>query len=563
MENKLETITEQFLEECTSTNNIANTLKSLDEITSIENKIIELINNTSYDETKKKLESMLNDWQGHSKEYLKDISLICEEIKEKGYDIFSYSEVLDKSLVDKYGEEFTKKLYLEMNENLIKLVRAVAAYNLYIKNAKRHGLEIKDTVALAKKKEINELYKNAFKTDIDFYELKKNELLELKKYLPVNGSKSKLDEETEKFLEECSYTNNIDASFAALDEITKKEQEIIRLIKTSDDKELNTKFSSMLYAYQKHSKTYINDCLKIQNDLKKKGHALYSIDKKPKEYLINLIRVVARYNLYIKRAFEFNLSVDEKQITEWKKSINILYRKTFDEEKEFYELNENKELDLSLYVSDISNTDEKKEVTVEKEDGLINIGDMLKETTTENKKDEIDLSLYMIQSENKSKELRKDLLDVGEPIIMPIRDYNRERLLINSQIPSKQFVRKNNIEEHLEVPAFINPEYRSAEDYAFYAPIIINEMNSKIRYTASTVDITGQEPDYLLYSYDEPRYVISYNLLLKNNKVVSTYNKEQLQKALNAGGVVISVGTLDGFYKLSDITIVEEEKRKK
>ena len=80
MENKLETITVQFLEECTFTNNIANTLKSLDEITSIENKIRELINNASNGDTREMLENMLNDWQEHSKEYLKDISLICNEI---------------------------------------------------------------------------------------------------------------------------------------------------------------------------------------------------------------------------------------------------------------------------------------------------------------------------------------------------------------------------------------------------------------------------------------------------------------------------------------------------
>ena len=138
MENKLETITVQFLEECTFTNNIANTLKSLDEITSIENKIRELINNTSNGDTREMLENMLNDWQEHSKEYLKDISLICNEIKEKGYSIFydpDPNRKLDENLVAKYGEEFTRKLYLEINQNLIKLIRAVAAYNLYIKNS--------------------------------------------------------------------------------------------------------------------------------------------------------------------------------------------------------------------------------------------------------------------------------------------------------------------------------------------------------------------------------------------------------------------------------------------
>ena len=47
MKNKLETITEQFLEECASTNDINVTLRSLDEITNIENKIIEVINKTN------------------------------------------------------------------------------------------------------------------------------------------------------------------------------------------------------------------------------------------------------------------------------------------------------------------------------------------------------------------------------------------------------------------------------------------------------------------------------------------------------------------------------------
>ena len=47
MKNKLEIITEQFLEECASTNDINVTLRSLDEITNIENKIIEVINKTN------------------------------------------------------------------------------------------------------------------------------------------------------------------------------------------------------------------------------------------------------------------------------------------------------------------------------------------------------------------------------------------------------------------------------------------------------------------------------------------------------------------------------------
>ena len=372
------------------------------------------------------------------------------------------------------------------------------------------------------------------------------------------ADKSKLDEQTERFLEDCSYTNNIDASLASLDEITKKEQEIIEFINTTNNEDLKRNFSSMLYMWQKHSKTYIEDCLRIQKDLRKKGHTLYSLDKKPKEYLINLVRVVARYNLYIKRASEFNLSIDEKQIEEWKKSINILYRKTFDEEKEFYELKDNKELDLSFYVPDITTVKGgSKSHNKQDDDGLINIGDMLKET--EEKKEPITFA----KPKQTPKTIKYTPLVKGEPVIPLSKDYNRERILINSQIPSKPFVRKSREQKDIEVPAFIYDDYRSAEDYAFYVPIIINETNPKIRYTTSTVDITGKEPDYLLYSCDEPRYVISYNLLLKNNKVVSAYNKEQLQKALNAGGVVISVGTLDGFYKLSDITIVEEEKRKR
>ena len=538
MKNKLETITEQFLEECASTNDINVTLRSLDEITNIENKIIEVINKTNNEN----LISELENWQNHSKVYLNDIKRIEEKIKENSSN----------------NEELSKTSDLKANKAMLNLIRTVAAYNLYMKKNKEQQTLVKEEDILAKKKTINDLYKQAFSTDNDFYKLENTDSLELKAYLPTDNNKSKLDEQTERFLEDCSYTNNIDASLASLDEITKKEQEIIEFINTTNNEDLKRKFSSMLYMWQKHSKTYIEDCLRIQRDLRKKGHTLYSLDKKPKEYLINLVRVVARYNLYIKRASEFNLSIDEKQIEEWKKSINILYRKTFDEEKEFYELKDNKELDLSFYVPDITAVkDGSKSPNKQDDDGLINIGDMLKET--EEKKEPITFA----KPEEAPKTIKYTPLVKGEPVIPQSKDYNRERILINSQIPSKPFVRKSREQKDIEVPAFIYDDYRSAEDYAFYVPIIINETTPKIRYTTSTVDITGKEPDYLLYSCDEPRYVISYNLLLKNNKVVSAYNKEQLQKALNAGGVVISVGTLDGFYKLSDITIVEEEKRKR
>ncbi len=538
MKNKLETITEQFLEECASTNDIIVTLRSLDEITNIENKIIEVINKTNNENLKSELEN----WQNHSKVYLNDIKRIEEKIKENSSNNEGLSITSD----------------LEVNKNILNLIRTVASYNLYTKKQKEQQTLVKEEDVLTKKKAINELYKQTFSEDSDFYKLENTDSLELKSYLPNDNNKSKLDEQTERFLEECSYTNNIDASLLSLDEITKKEQEIIAFINNTNNEDLKRKFSSMLYMWQKHSKTYIEDCLRIQKDLRKKGHTLYSLDKKPKEYLINLVRVVARYNLYMKRASEFNLNIDEKQIEEWKKSINILYRKTFDEEKDFYELKDNKELDLSFYVPDITTVKGgSKSPNKQDDDGLINIGDMLKET--EEKKEPIAFA----KPEEAPKTIKYTPLVKGEPVIPLSKDYNRERILINSQIPSKPFVRKSREQKDIEVPALIYDDYRSAEDYAFYAPIIINETNPKIRYTASTVDITGQEPDYLLYSYDEPRYVISYNLLLKNNKVVSTYNKEQLQKALNAGGVVISVGTLDGFYKLSDITIVEEEKRKR
>ncbi len=538
MKNKLETITEQFLEECASTNDINVTLRSLDEITNIENKIIEVINKTNNENLIIELEN----WQNHSKIYLNDIKIIEEKIKEKSSN----------------NEGLSKTSDLKANKAMLNLIRTVAAYNLYMKKNKEQQTLVKEEDILAKKKTINELYKQAFSTDNDFYKLENADSLELKAYLPTDNNKSKLDEQTERFLEDCSYTNNIDASLASLDEITKKEQEIIEFINTTNNKDLKRNFSSMLYMWQKHSKTYIEDCLRIQKDLQKKGHTLYSLDKKPKEYLINLVRVVARYNLYIKRASEFNLSIDEKQIEEWKKSINILYRKTFDEEKEFYELKDNKELDLSFYVPDITTVKGgSKSPNKQDDDGLINIGDMLKET--EEKKEPIAFA----KPEEAPKTIKYTPLVKGEPVIPLSKDYNRERILINSQVPSKPFVRKSKVQKEVEVPAFIYDDHRSAEDYAFYVPIIINETNTKIRYTTSTVDINGKEPDYLLYSCDEPRYVISYNLLLKNNKVVSAYNKEQLQKALNAGGVVISVGTLDGFYKLSDITIVEEEKRKR
>ena len=72
MKNKLETITEQFLEECASTNDINVTLRSLDEITNIENKIIEVINKTNNENLIIELEN----WQNHSKVYLNDIKRI-------------------------------------------------------------------------------------------------------------------------------------------------------------------------------------------------------------------------------------------------------------------------------------------------------------------------------------------------------------------------------------------------------------------------------------------------------------------------------------------------------
>ena len=304
MKNKLEIITEQFLEECASTNDIIVTLRSLDEITNIENKIIEVINKTNNENLKSELEN----WQNHSKVYLNDIKRIEGKIKENSSN----------------NEGLSKTSDLKTNKNMLNLIRTVASYNLSTKKQKEQQTLVKEEDVLTKKKTINELYKQAFSEDSDFYKLENTDSLELKSYLPNDNNKSKLDEQTERFLEECSYTNNIDASLLSLDEITKKEQEIIAFINTTNNEDLKRKFSSMLYMWQKHSKTYIEDCLRIQKDLQKKGHTLYSLDKKPKEYLINLIRVVARYNLYIKRASEFNLSIDEKQIEEWKKSINIL-----------------------------------------------------------------------------------------------------------------------------------------------------------------------------------------------------------------------------------------------
>lgn len=561
MENKLETITVQFLEECTFTNNIANTLKSLDEITSIENKIRELINNASNGDTREMLENMLNDWQEHSKEYLKDISLICNEIKEKGYSIFydpDPNRKLDENLVAKYGEEFTRKLYLEINQNLIKLIRAVAAYNLYIKNSKKQGLEIKDIDILEKKKEINELYKKTFNKETNFYEFEINEELDLRKYLPVNGDKSKLDEETEHFLEECSYTNNIDASFDSLKEITKKEQEIIDFVKTLDDKELETKFNSMLYDYQKHSKIYIADCLRIQSDLSKKGHVLYSMDKKPREYLLNLIRVIARYNLYIKRANELGISVARDKIEEWKKSINILYQKVFGEEKEFYELKNNKELNLSFYVPDIAPVKEEvKSDSKQEDDGLINIGDMLNNSNIEDKEEQQDINLtdYMFNNEPKVKELRKDTLEKGIPVIQVGNDTEKDNILKNASIPSKPFNLKKKEEKVIEIPSFMD----MASEYPIAAEIKIKNAFDCC-YLTPYVGLLGDTPRAPLYARDAKRYVLTYYVLFDNMKLGSATDSEQLSILLGRGGKVISVRTLDYFYDINDIEIIGREK---
>ena len=563
MENKLETITEQFLEECTFSSSIANTLKSLDEITNIENKIIELINSTSNGDTKKMLENMLNDWQEHSKEYLKDISLICNEIKEKGYSIFydpDPNRKLDENLVARHGEEFTRKLYLEINQNLIKLVRAVAAYNLYIKNSKKQDLEVKDTDILEKKKEINELYKKTFNKETNFYEFEMNEELDLRKYLPVNGDKSKLDEETEHFLEECSYTNNIDASFDSLKKITKKEQEIIDFVKTLDDKELETKFNSMLYDYQKHSKIYIADCLRIQSDLSKKGHVLYSMDKKPREYLLNLIRVIARYNLYIKRANELGISVAQDKIEEWKKSINILYQKAFGEEKEFYELKNNKELDLSFYVPDITPVKEEIKSTPKQEDNsLINIGDMLNNDKTLEKVEKKDNNFtdYMFSNDSKVKKLRKDTLEEGIPIIQVSIDSEKDNILRNAVIPSKPFEpRKKNNEKVIEIPSFMD----MASKYPIAAEIKIKNAFDCC-YLTPYVGLLGDTPKAPLYSRDAKRYALTYYVLFDKMKLEPVSNSEQLSILLGRGGKVVSVRTLDYFYDINDIEIIEKEMK--
>ena len=137
MKNKLETITEQFLEECASTNDINVTLRSLDEITNIENKIIEVINKTNNENLIIELEN----WQNHSKVYLNDIKRIEEKIKENSNN----------------NEGVSKTSDLKANKNMLNLIRTVAAYNLYMKKNKEQQVLVKEEDILAKKKTINDL----------------------------------------------------------------------------------------------------------------------------------------------------------------------------------------------------------------------------------------------------------------------------------------------------------------------------------------------------------------------------------------------------------------------
>ena len=149
MKNKLETITEQFLEECASTNDIIVTLRSLDEITNIENKIIEVINKTNNENLKSELEN----WQNHSKVYLNDIKRIEGKIKENSSN----------------NEGLSKTSDLKTNKNMLNLIRTVASYNLYTKKQKEQQILVKEEDVLTKKKAINELYKQTFSEDNDFY----------------------------------------------------------------------------------------------------------------------------------------------------------------------------------------------------------------------------------------------------------------------------------------------------------------------------------------------------------------------------------------------------------
>ena len=142
MKNKLEIITEQFLEECASTNDINVTLRSLDEITNIENKIIEVINKTNNENLKSELEN----WQNHSKVYLNDIKRIEEKIKENSSN----------------NEGLSKTSDLKTNKNMLNLIRTVASYNLSTKKQKEQQILVKEEDVLTKKKAINELYKQAF-----------------------------------------------------------------------------------------------------------------------------------------------------------------------------------------------------------------------------------------------------------------------------------------------------------------------------------------------------------------------------------------------------------------